>query len=170
LNRSEVTPHLSSGHRVQRARRRHCNERQHPRRPWMDASIVGNAGPGTRRASTFMARYVLQFIAITHVISTRAAGAPRMRDFRLAVVMQLASTGGVEPRPFGLTSNDLTGRCNRGSRTLDTAVMSCLLCPLSYIAVVVKVAFARYTQQHRCSAPVWLDPQPLTRDAKPRPR
>jgi hypothetical protein len=30
--------------------------------------------------------------------------------------------------------NDVSGRCNRGSRTLDTAVLSCLLYPLSYIA------------------------------------
>ena len=30
---------------------------------------------------------------------------------------------------FRPTSNDLSGRCNRGSRTLDTAVMSCLLYP-----------------------------------------
>jgi regulator of protease activity HflC (stomatin/prohibitin superfamily) len=43
-----------------------------------------------------------------------------LRGFRPAVVMQLASAGGFEPRPFGLTGNDLQGRCNRGSRTLDT--------------------------------------------------
>lgn len=43
--------------------------------------------------------------------------------------------------------------------------MSCLLYPLSYIAMVVKVAFARYTQQQGCSAPVWCNPQPLTRNA-----
>ena len=48
--------------------------------------------------------------------------------------------------------------------------MSCLLYPLSYIAMVVKVAFARYTQQQSCSAPVWCEPTTADTKRWPRPR
>ena len=57
------------------------------------------------------------------------AGALRLRGLRLAVRMQLASTGGLEPRALRPCQNDISCRCNRGNRTLDTAVMSCLLYP-----------------------------------------
>lgn len=85
-----------------------------------------------------------------------------MRDFRPAVGMQLASTGGVEPRALRPSGNDLSGRCNRGSRTLDTAVMNCLLYPTELHCSGGHGCVGRgYTQQQHCSMPVWLEPQPL---------
>ncbi len=89
-----------------------------------------------------------------------------------------ASGAGLSPR-----GGDATGIC-RGSRTPGLSALPVTTCevvaiegvepstqqffrllalPLSYIAVVVKIAFARYTQRQGRSAPVWLEPQPQTR-------
>lgn len=53
---------------------------------------------------------------------------------------------GIEPQAFRPTSNDLSGRCNRGNRTLDPAVMAACSTQLSYIAVGLWLRFARYTR------------------------
>jgi hypothetical protein len=163
LNKSEAAPRLSSGHRVRRIRRQHCNERHHSRRSWMndfDRWRCLDREHADHRRSWLDTR--CRFVAITYAIAARAAGAPRMRGSRLAVVMQLASAGGVEPRPFGFPSNDLTGRRNRGSRTLDTAVMSCLLCPTElHCSGGHGPSDAGTHRQQRCRVPVWFEPQPL---------
>jgi hypothetical protein len=121
---------------------------------------------GARRASTHRRGMRCDVLSLTRVNVIRIAGALRLRDFRPAVVMQTGiNSGDSNPKPFRPAGNDLTGRCNRGSRTLDRAVVSCLLSRLSYIAVADMVTSDAGTRaQHGCRVPVWLQPQPLASD------
>ena len=138
-----------------------------PAPPWRERFFDRlRAGPGARRTSTHRRGTRCDVLPLTRVSNIRIAGALRLRDFRPAVAMQTGiNRGSRTPSREALPSNDLSGRCNRGSRTLDTAVMSCLLFPLSYIAVVDMVTSDAGTpRQHRCRVPVWLEPQPLAPD------
>jgi hypothetical protein len=154
-NKSEATPHLPHGRRVQRALRCRARGRHRSRLPGTSASSTALlVGPDTRRTSTHRAWYALRCAARSLArASAGIAGALRLRDFRPADGGCLGHPkGDSNPRPCGPTSNDLSGRCNRGSRTLDTAVVSCLLSRLSYIAVVDMVASCAGTHSSSAAA------------------
>ena len=122
LNKSEATPHLPHGDRVLRVRRRR------------ECSRHRSCLPGANSSSTVFAPDRAQVehrrtgVVRAAMCKSTIAGALRLRDFRPAVVMQTGiNRGSRTPSREALPSNDLSGRCNRGSRTLGLAVVSCLL-------------------------------------------
>ena len=95
------------------------------------------------------------------------AGALRLQGLRPAVVMQLASTGGLEPqalRPLPVTTYQVVAI--EGVEPSTRAVVSCLLYPTELHCSGGQGCVLRgYTQQQRCSVPVWFEPQPLAPNA-----
>ena len=137
-----------------------------PRLPGTDASSTAFAPDLAhvehRRTGVVRAAMCCRSLGVSFI---RIAGALRLQDFRPAVVMQTGINRGSRTPSREATSNDLSGRCNRGSRTLDTAVMSCLLYPTElHCSGGHGCVLRRYTQQQSRSAPVWLEPQPLAPD------
>src|SRR6185369_3481262 len=148
LNKSEATPRLPHGDRVLRVRRRRECSRHRSRPPWRERFFDRlRAGPGARRASTHRRGTRCD-------VNRRGASVAGLAS-RGEVL--LAPQGDLNPEPCGPNHDDLSGRCNEGSRTLHRAVVSCLLYPLSYIAVAVVVTSDAGTPgQQRCRVPVWL--------------
>jgi len=105
VNRTEATPHLPRGRRARCVLRRRWSDCHHPRLPGTTAySNRSLVEPGATsnidvQGSVCVAAPPCMCLRAWPV---EAAGAPRLRGFRPAVVVQLAPTGGVEPRPFGL--------------------------------------------------------------------
>lgn len=98
--------------------------------------------------------------------STKLRGRFGCEAFASRMKMPLASNRGSRTPALRPTGNDVSGRRNRGSRTLDTADLGCLLYLLSYIAGGGEGSRSCGTHSSRAAArQCGSEPQPLTRNA-----